>query len=232
MQNNYTGRLILAPHPDDEILCCSSILKDSKVIIVTSGDLGTGGLRDSMTESEYCLAREEESKRACAEYGVISVEFLRLKEKELNSGDIGIDLTPLVRGATQLFCTHPKDEHIGHKALADIVTVISNRLGIDLYYYGHKKFEDYPNIINELDVDQYLKKISAIKQFKTQVHWLIQHIEGKADVYKIERFYASPNTIKGVFHDRNGKSFSPRPRRDNNETNQRYPRDRKYNRRY
>lgn len=214
MPNGWNGRLILAPHPDDELLCCSSILKNSVVVIVTRGNLGIDDARNATDEDTYSKMRVQESERVCESYDVFKFISLGLDERDVGQGIFKVDLSPYLKKATQVFCTNPKDEQICHVKLGEHVTEIANKIDVMLYYYAHRKFPA-PNIHNILSPEDWERKMAAIKEYKTQTSWLIQHVMGHLDLYQSERFHASPKTVEGVFYDRSGKSFSYRSGRNN-----------------
>ena len=69
--------VVLAPHPDDEVLGCASILIDHDVVVIHA----TAGVPASVTGDEAIelrAARERESRAACAELGVEVERFVTL----------------------------------------------------------------------------------------------------------------------------------------------------------
>jgi LmbE family N-acetylglucosaminyl deacetylase len=68
---------VLAPHPDDEVLGCASVLLEHDVVVIHA----TAGVPASVTgddASELLAARERESRAACAELGVEVERFVTL----------------------------------------------------------------------------------------------------------------------------------------------------------
>ena len=69
---------VLAPHPDDEVLGCTSVLLEHDVVVVHV----TEGVPASVTGDEADraarAARERESRAACAELGVEVERFVTL----------------------------------------------------------------------------------------------------------------------------------------------------------
>jgi LmbE family N-acetylglucosaminyl deacetylase len=87
--------LIFAPHPDDEILCCSNLISEKiknkenvKIIFTTNGD----GLENSNYEKarEYGRLRKDESKKASFYLGLEKSDlfFLNFPDGQLHQLDI------------------------------------------------------------------------------------------------------------------------------------------------
>lgn len=75
--------VIFAPHPDDEILCCSNLIKEKikagekvKVVIVTDGDAYTK--RNHLASRAYASVRQKESIKAANKLGLRSSDLMFL----------------------------------------------------------------------------------------------------------------------------------------------------------
>lgn len=157
--------LIIAPHPDDEIIGCGGIIQKHReiedhvsVLYLTSGDL-----------TDNPNQREQESLDATEFLGVNEYKFLRWKDNRVGE-------TPDARGILieairkmephQIYCPSPDDQHIDHKATFELVSKIAL---VPLYLYevypGMRQLEaeDYEDITEQMP-----KKFGALKQFKSQ----------------------------------------------------------------
>lgn len=80
--------LVLAPHPDDEVIGCGGLvalhareLRAVRVVVFTDGGEADASVAD---RASYGERREEESKRALASIGEIAADFLRLPDRRLD----------------------------------------------------------------------------------------------------------------------------------------------------
>lgn len=111
--------LILAPHPDDDLIGCGgSIIKHIAagstidIVYLTSGDAGSAALGRT---------REMEATQACAQLGIKpqSLHFLRQKDNALVAEPRLVNrLTDLIRTLKPqiLYLPHANDAHADHQA--------------------------------------------------------------------------------------------------------------------
>jgi LmbE family N-acetylglucosaminyl deacetylase len=87
---DLTGRrvLVLAPHPDDETFGCggSMILhRDAgdpvKVVFLTNGAMGD--ISNQSDKETYVALRKKEAEKACANLGVMDLEFWPYEDRSL-----------------------------------------------------------------------------------------------------------------------------------------------------
>ena len=97
LDQKYT--IIIAPHPDDEILCCSRVIAEAvakttplKIIYLTDGDARTRG--NSKASRYYGAIRRAESTRATRSLGVNKSDLIWLGFPDGVLADLG--KTPLV----------------------------------------------------------------------------------------------------------------------------------------
>jgi len=80
--------LVLAPHPDDEVIGCGGLIAQHlrehravRVVVATDGAEATGATADKQT---YIRRREEESRRGLALLGDVEIDFLRFPDRGLD----------------------------------------------------------------------------------------------------------------------------------------------------
>jgi len=121
--------LVLAPHPDDEIIGCGGLLtlhadqkRRVRVVVVTDGSAA-----EAVTSADYVSRRESETRAGLESLGVTDVRFLRFADRSLSENSellrsaISRELKELLPDL--LLVTSPLELHPDHAALAD--TVIS-----------------------------------------------------------------------------------------------------------
>ncbi len=164
--------LVIAPHPDDEIIGCGGTLlknieKGNEVYVVFMTYLG-----DSV--------REKEAEKVRIKAGIKEIFFLKLKEPlEFNSENLN-KLKKIIReiNPSIIFLPHENDGDRDHKKTYEIareaiwMSKINskgklNPLGILLYevhtpMYGVNYYEDISNFIN--------KKIDLLRIYKSQLN--------------------------------------------------------------
>lgn len=87
--------VIFAPHPDDEILCCSNKIKEKleageevKIVIVTDGDAYTK--KNQLTSRAYATTRRKESQAAANRLGLRSSSLIFLGFPDGMLKDLGV----------------------------------------------------------------------------------------------------------------------------------------------
>ncbi len=192
---NWNGKLIIAPHPDDELLWCSTQLKGSIVLIVTDGDLGSGGMRDTLSLDEYVKARREESDRVCTLYGVNACILGGKKEGDFLDNPVSIKnllidyINHYKPREVYAPCFWNPSQHLGHLILGLMVKeLFADVIYPYIYWYSSCKLND-PCESYVLSKDEWEKKYETMESLKTQWHWLWRHVAIHTDDFNVERFY-------------------------------------------
>lgn len=167
--------LIIAAHPDDEILGCGgTIIKFLKqgclvsVLYLSSGDSNEN-------------TREKEASRVCKTLGIKNYYFLRLKDKKFIVSSKNIERIIEIITAVQphyVFVNHESDGDLEHKIAYNLVTeafwrynLLSRKSnppinGLILYEI-HKPLSEYnliEDITNEMDA-----KMKIMSYYKSQL---------------------------------------------------------------
>lgn len=116
--------LVLAPHPDDEVIGCGGLVAQHlrehravRVLVTTDG-----------AEGGDAPAREEESRRALATLGHADLHFLRFRDRELSDAAAGAIREHLLAFRPDLILApSPVEIHPDHLALARIVCELIQR---------------------------------------------------------------------------------------------------------
>jgi LmbE family N-acetylglucosaminyl deacetylase len=202
--------LVLAPHPDDEVLgCAGAILRHValgdpvRVIILTDG----GGWQvDEAGREAYAARRRQESREAAAILGYGEPEFWQYRDRELEYGE------PLVRRlldaiaaaeARWLYAPSPCELHPDHRALALAVLEAARRqagqIGLALYEIGAplppNRLLDITDLVerkrralacftSQLAVQAYDRHIEALNRFRT--YTLPREVEAAEAYWVIE----------------------------------------------
>lgn len=135
--------LVLAPHPDDEVLGLGGTLAlhaargdTVRVVIATDGDAGARGEERERVREE----RRAESRAAATELGLSDLRFLGLPD-----GALGSDPALCARLAAELddfapeavYLPSPFEYHADHRALSACgAGVVSERLATEAFFYG------------------------------------------------------------------------------------------------
>jgi N-acetylglucosamine malate deacetylase 1 len=133
--------LVLAAHPNDDILGCGGLLKffadnGSKIKVIYFAD-GSRGTKSAEAKREIITEREGEAREAGKIIGIGAQEFIRLPDSELKPSlevaikirrEIEFDMPDL------LLSPHFEDMHPDHHSVAEIL------------YIGLKDFEKHLNI--------------------------------------------------------------------------------------
>lgn len=119
--------LVLAPHPDDEVIGCGGLVaqhaaeqRQVRVIVATDGSAAA-----SDSDEAYVAKREAESRAGLAQLGVAAVEFLRFRDRQLHESPDA--LRSAIADALRQFkpdliaVTSPLELHPDHVALSRAV---------------------------------------------------------------------------------------------------------------
>jgi LmbE family N-acetylglucosaminyl deacetylase len=124
--------VVIAAHPDDEVLGCGGTLalmakagRPIHVLLAADGVLSRGN-EAPHTNIEFLKRRNSAAINACQLLGCQSVELLDLPDNRLDSLDL-LDIVKLVEEfidkhrPTTIFTHHPGDVNIDHRILHDAV---------------------------------------------------------------------------------------------------------------
>lgn len=138
------GALIVAPHPDDEVLGCGGLIASVVrpdavgVLVASDGSLSPAGAPDP---AALVQARRAETRQALSSLGVPSgrIQFLDLPDGSLahHPGELDRALSDAVArsSATDVFVPFRFDRHPDHLAVHAAGERLSRRAGIRLWEY-------------------------------------------------------------------------------------------------
>jgi len=144
--------LILAPHPDDELISSFSIIEQAKkcgglvkVIFITSGEcnyLGSVRVTKSLrfNKKDYASIRENEAKLVMNKLGINDFEFWRIPDLSVskNKNTLFKRLTKTIEGFSPHILISPSlfDLHKDHNSTAIVVSYIADKFkDLKIYYY-------------------------------------------------------------------------------------------------
>ncbi len=179
--------LIIAPHPDDEVLGCGGLIAK----YLDEGHEVYVGVVTKETEPLYAEEEDQENKKASRNahkvLGVTDTFFLNLPAAmlesipryELNSaiGKLISEIRP-----EEVFIPHRGDMHLDHKMIVDACMVaVRPRFDYSVKrIYAYETLSetewDIPNTTNAfipnvyVDITKYIdKKLAAMEEYKTQI---------------------------------------------------------------
>jgi LmbE family N-acetylglucosaminyl deacetylase len=135
--------VVVAPHPDDEILGVGGILAvltaaEVPVVVVAVTD-GEGSHPASTLVDREALAEQRtgESVRALADLGLDAGSRLRLRQPDgqIAETDLAQTLTDLLRAGDWCFATWQGDGHPDHEAVGRAADVACRQVGADLFEF-------------------------------------------------------------------------------------------------
>ena len=190
--------LVIAPHPDDETLCCAGTIMNFvekgdkvKVVIVTDGRYGSPDKELKGTE-KLVRIRREEAMRVFKMLGVEDYEFLNFEDSKVNvkSKEVEEKLSEILKEYKPdiVFAPSPFDRHSDHSEIGKIVM----KLFPNSYFYvvwGDKK--EGEEVKFEIK-DRRDKKSMALEEYKSQIDGLrkfllLEKFTGNYEVfYKIK----------------------------------------------
>ncbi|WP_009993052.1 PIG-L deacetylase family protein [Saccharolobus solfataricus] len=179
--------LIVAPHPDDETLCCGGTIQIFKekgykisVIIVTDGRYGSPDdkLKGS---SELIEIRRQEALRATKILGIDEVKFLNFEDSKVSEEDAENALAEFLRENDVVFSPIPFDNHPDHANIGKAV----EKLYPNAYFYliwGNTQV-NWREV--KFDIRKYKEsKLRAINQYISQIGGLpLERFTGDYEVF-------------------------------------------------
>ena len=204
---------ILAPHPDDEVLGCTSVLTEHDCVVVHATD----GVPLAVTGDEVAVlsaAREREARDACAVLGARVERFVTLgaRDQELWSNVREIaselaDLLPTLRldavYAPAFQCGHP--DHDGLYVAAQLARSTMVDVDLEWWCYALYALDDggrpgygwlhpalFPSVVERVfSPEETERKSAALRAFGTQVRG-DSVVQSWLDAPVPERFAAMP----------------------------------------
>jgi LmbE family N-acetylglucosaminyl deacetylase len=183
---------VLAPHPDDEVLGCTSVLLEHDVVVVHVTD----GVPVAITGDDaraLSAARAQEAHDACALLGARVERFITLdaRDQEVwcctsDVADALVELLPTLQldavYAPALQSGHP--DHDGVYVAAQLARSALPAMAVDWWCYALYALDDhgrpgygwlhgglFPEVLDrELTPDEIARKSAALQAYATQVH--------------------------------------------------------------
>ena len=127
--------LIVAPHPDDELFGCFSILNDhscqNDILLITDGEKGIANL----TEEETRFIRNREFLDCCSNLNVTGIYYKHLPDSNLNDRILskGIDVNDLEYD--NIFVPNILDLHPDHYMCSRFFLKVANFQKTNIYFY-------------------------------------------------------------------------------------------------
>ncbi|KQU56286.1 GlcNAc-PI de-N-acetylase [Rhodococcus sp. Leaf278] len=199
--NDVVTMVVVAPHPDDEILGVGGLLSlaaaagvDVRVVAVTDGD-GSHPGSPTVTAEDLRVRRPVESERALAELGIDhSPTRLHITDGavEHHEGAVADALMPLLDAAPGTWCLTPwrGDGHPDHEATARACLTAANAVGIPVVEYPiwmwHWATPEHPAVpwtrCRRIDLPPHTReaKRASIEQFDSQIRPLSDHPADRA----------------------------------------------------
>lgn len=156
--------LIIAGHPDDEVIGCSSILlEDSVGVLYITNDYGTANTARNEVKNKLALDFQE-----CLKYPFFKMPDIN--ELADNIKDVLDTVKP-----ENVYVHHPKDLHQDHNAITK-ATLIAARMNRNdyikslSYYYVENPFELKACEFKKIDKDEKLKFLAKYKKYIPENH--------------------------------------------------------------
>lgn len=167
--------LVLAPHPDDEVIGCGGTLYKHAI----AGDhVVVAIMADGRQGSHFCTERgralvdrrKREAEEACALLGLSELVFLDHPDARLSTRPSAVDeITSLLERLhpDTLYVTSFLDAHTDHRATFDIAVSALERYGKEVMVYIYEVWSPIPaNCVVEIDI---AKKIECIRCYQSQL---------------------------------------------------------------
>jgi len=187
--------LVIAPHPDDETLCCAGTIMNFiekgdkvKVVIVTDGRYGAPSEELRGTE-ELVRIRREEAIRVFELLGVKDYEFLNFEDSKVvqQSREVEERLKKLLESYKPdvVFAPSPFDSHPDHSEIGKIIKKLSPNAYFYLIWGDKKEGEEVKFEVK----GKREKKVEALNQYKSQIVGIKKNPNFEKFVGDYETFY-------------------------------------------
>jgi LmbE family N-acetylglucosaminyl deacetylase len=186
-----TGVAVVAPHPDDEVLGCASVLTSCNTIVVHATD----GVPPDVTgeaASELRAAREREARDACEFLGARVARFVSLGERDQalwrRTPEVGAALADLLRreSCAEVYVPAFQSGHPDHDGLYVAAQIARDALGdpqVRWWCYALYALDDrgrpgygwlhpalFPDVTERsFSADELARKARALRAHHTQV---------------------------------------------------------------
>lgn len=182
--------LVLAPHPDDEVLGCGgAILKHVaagvpvRVVVATDGGLGLTGT----ARSQYCAERFAESRAAADVLGYGAPEFWEMRDRTLSCNEELIArIVSAMDGVDLIYAPSLRELHPDHRALGmaaveavrraghgvqlalyEVSAPLQTNLLLDISDVAARKESATALFASQLDKRNYGKHIAGLNTYRT-----------------------------------------------------------------
>lgn len=175
------GVTVIAPHPDDEAIGCSSFFEKylvKKLIVVTDGGIQT--IKKTMDGEKYITKREKETLRFALAFGVKKgkIYFLKFPDgqlKKFSTNAIFEKINKLINKEDILLLPSSCDMHADHKKVSQLSDFFNNEA---LYY------TITGNHNNSVVVKCKRGKEHLIKKFYPSQYWRLKASKFKFRLYE------------------------------------------------
>lgn len=181
--------LVLAAHPDDEVIGCGILLQrepDAAVVVVTDGGLGVDPARPDFPRAGLVAEREAESRAALARLGVTRMVFLGEPELAFSPLAVLSRLRALFpRPPRRLYAHAIEDEHPDHDKVGALALVLAQEWSAELWQYPVAPLYPRrpPDRVLQASAEEQARKDAALLDYRTQSH-VTRHFRGE-----MERFW-------------------------------------------
>ncbi len=177
--------VVLAPHMDDEVLCCGGTIArhiqagaQVAVIFLTDGRHGgraMGALAEHERErrqQQLVATRKREARRAGAILGVQNIFFLDAEDGRLRAdagAAIGLRAILEREQPRVVYLPFLLENHVDHRAASDMLMVATAATALDVECRCYEVWTPlFPNIVVEIDSTMELKK-RALECYESQL---------------------------------------------------------------
>ena len=196
--------LILAAHPDDEMIGCGVTLSrlrkaggDACVVIVTDGAKGPDKARPQLSKDQLVAERRRESREAMATLGVEKVVFLDRSELEFKPSQVlEILLDPtfggrLERGFTAdtVYGHLVNDEHPDHVTVGALALLLAQEWRLPLWQFSIAPLIEPPppDLFIEPTEEERETKKQGLLSYRTQIHVTRDYLDAPECFWRAER---------------------------------------------
>ena len=171
--------LIIAPHPDDEVIGCGGTVRlrvDSgdrvSAAFLTSGELGLKHL----PRAKAWKVREAEARKAAKVLGLKKLYFLRQPDWMLgqHAKAVANALSPVLQAETPavIYLPHPLDGHPDHQTTLGILRATLKRCrGLKPDLLGYEIWSPMTSHTTAVDVSKVMKlKLRALRMHRSQLN--------------------------------------------------------------
>ncbi|MGB9874109.1 MAG: PIG-L deacetylase family protein [Hydrogenobacter sp.] len=170
--------VVIAPHPDDEVLGCGGTL-------YKHAQAGNEVLLYVLTDGSKFLdgnKRKEECVRVSKILGISSVEFLDFPDGELKNHmpSLKSALEERIKDFQKVYAPHPLDHHPDHIATSlTVISIFEEKPSFELHLYGVYNTFRYNQLVDVTDVHEIKKKALLEYSYSLRdVMLMLKRVEG------------------------------------------------------